>query len=149
MMATLEALRDALATIEGVASCKIGTEANISPDDYPLIRIVPSRIIAGRPYHGRSAETFIYFGHDTSNSEGLELVYELSFALEAEILTVLRSLGHRYLETIADSDELPTYKMMAVRCDLIAPNTAPPAPAPAPSPAPPAPAPAPAPDPAP
>ena len=48
-MTALEAARDALALIAGVASCKIGLEANISPADYPLIRVVPSRLTPGRP----------------------------------------------------------------------------------------------------
>ena len=60
MMAALEAARDALAAIAGVASCKIGLEANISPASYPLIRLVPARITPGRPYGNRTAEVLIY-----------------------------------------------------------------------------------------
>jgi hypothetical protein len=48
VMTTLEAARDAMALIAGVASCKIGLESNISPADYPLIRVVPSRLTPGR-----------------------------------------------------------------------------------------------------
>ena len=43
MMAALEAVRNALAALPGVTTCKIGMEDNISPADYPLIRIVPGR----------------------------------------------------------------------------------------------------------
>jgi hypothetical protein len=136
MMTTLETARDALAAITGVASCKIGLEANISPLDYPMIRLVPARIVPGRPYHGREAETLIYFGAQTTNSEGLEQVYEDLFALEAEILNVLRSLDARYRETVTDEDRLDAYKLMVIRADLLAANTAPPPPPPAPAPAP-------------
>ncbi len=134
MMAALEAARDALALIDGVASCKIGLEANLSPADYPMIRLVPARIIPGRPYHARECETLIYFGAPIANSEGMEEVYESLFALEAEILTVLRGLDARYRETITDEDRLDAYKIMAIRVDLIGVNVAPPAPAPAPAP---------------
>lgn len=137
MLAALETARDALAGIAGIVSCKIGSEPNISPNDYPLIRLVPVRILPGRPYHGRSAEVNIIFGVDTTRSEGLELVYQEMFALEDKILTVLKTLGGRYLETLTDNDSLPTYKMMAIRCELQTVNAAPPPPpAPAPAPAP-------------
>lgn len=121
MMATLEAARDALAAIDGVASCKIGLEKGISPADYPLIRLVPDRITPGRPYGDRTAITTIYIGWDISQGDetgGLEAVYTELFALESEILAVLKTLQGRYLETITDSDELPTFKLMAVRCEL-------------------------------
>lgn len=135
MFAVLETARDALALIDGVASCKIGIEANLGPGDYPMIRLVPTRLIAGRPYHARECETLIYFGAPIANSEGMEAVYESLFALEAEILTVLRALGARYRETITDEDRLDAYKLMVIRADITGGNTAPPAP-PAPAPAP-------------
>lgn len=129
MYATLEAARDALAVISGVASCKIGIEANISPADYPMIRLVPVRLTPGRPYHDRTCEVLIYFGARIAASEGLEAVYEALFDLEAEILTVVKTLEGRYRETITDEDRLDTYKLMAARVDLVGGNTAPPVPA--------------------
>lgn len=125
MMATLEAVRDALALIPGVASCKVGLEANIGPADYPLVRLVPSRIIAGRPYHARECETLIYFGAPIANSEGMEAVYTSLFALEAEILAVLKAQGARYRETVTDEDRLDAYKLMAIRADIVGANAAP------------------------
>ena len=118
VMAELEATRDALAKIAGVASCKIGLEANISPADYPLIRVVPSRITPGTPYGNRTSEVLIYFGAATANSEGLEEVYADLFDLENSILRVVRTLGGRYRETITDEDRMDTYKFMAARVDL-------------------------------
>ncbi len=118
-MATLETARDALALIAGVASCKIGLEANISPADYPLIRLVPSRLTPGKPYGNRTIETLIYFGAQTAKSEGLETVYDDLFTLEAAIMVEIQSLGGRYRETITDEDRVEGgYKLMVIRCEL-------------------------------
>lgn len=118
MMATLEALRDALAGISGVQSCKIGVEANISPADYPMIRIVPVRMTAGKPYGHRTAELQILFGARLAASQGLENVYSALLALDAAIIEVLRATGAKYLETITDEDRLDAYKLMTIRAEL-------------------------------
>jgi hypothetical protein len=118
MMTVLEAARDDLATIPGVKSCAIGVEPNISPADYPMIRIVPSRITPGAPYGKRTAETLIYFGINKTTSEGLESVYEALFELEALILSKMQALGHRYIETITDEDRLDAFKLMTIRIEL-------------------------------
>lgn len=130
MYAALEAARDALADCATLAaaalltpaagSCKIGLEEGISPLDYPLIRLVPSRVTPGQPYGKRTIETLIYFGVPIANSQGLEAVYEGLSDFEAEILAVVKALGGRYLETVTDEDRLDTYKLMAVRCSLAA-----------------------------
>jgi hypothetical protein len=127
MIAALEAARDALADIDGVVTCKIGIEAGISPADYPMIRLVPSRITPGKPYSNRTAECLIYFGQDTSASEagGLEAVYAELFGLEAEIIEQIKALGGRYIETVTDEDRLDTYKLFAVRCELQSVQTTP------------------------
>ena len=132
MMPALEGLRDALATIPGVNSCKIGLEANISPADYPLIRVVPSR---GDAKHQdvqgnlvmRGMETLIYFGLPVSETDngGLEGVYRALFDLEAAIVgkfvpAPAGTLSIEYLETITDEDRLDTYKVMALRCRVAA-----------------------------
>jgi hypothetical protein len=124
MMAALEAVRDQLAAIAGVASCKIGLEANISPASYPLIRLVPARIVPGKPYAGRTGETLIYFGTQTANSQGLEFVYSELFDLEASMLEILRANGCRYVETITDEDRLDAYKLMTMRVDIPEPSLA-------------------------
>lgn len=117
-MTTLTAARDSLATIPGVASCKVGLEANISPADYPLIRVVPSRLTPGKPYSARTVETLIYFGAQTAKSEGLETVYGDLFDLETAIIAKIKALGGRYRETITDEDRLDAYKLMTIRCEL-------------------------------
>ena len=118
MMQDLETARDALAQIDGVASCAIGLEANIGPADYPMIRIVPVRVTPGKGYSARTCECNIYFGAPIANSEGMLSVYESLFALEAEILAVLKTLHGRYVETVTDEDRLDTYNLMAIRCEI-------------------------------
>jgi hypothetical protein len=119
MMTLLETLRDALATIPGVASCKIGLEANISPADYPLIRVVPTRIVDGRALNYRRAECLIYFGMDQAESEnGLEAVYSALFSTESLIREIVENNGGLCIETLTDEDRLDTYKLMAVRCEV-------------------------------
>mgnify|MGYP007024625465 FL=1 len=127
MLAVLQAARDALALIPDVASCKIGLEQGITAADYPLIRLVPSRITPGRPYNNRTAETLIYFGMDVTGADagGLEAVYAALFGLEAEIIERLRALGHRYIETITDEDRLDAYKLMTIRAELVGAQPAP------------------------
>lgn len=117
-MDALNDFRDNLAQIRGVASCKIGIEPNISPVDYPLIRIVPSRITPGRPYGNRTVEALVYFGMDTATSEGLEQVYADLWELERAILDVLHAAGGRYIETLTDEDRLDAYKLMTIRCEI-------------------------------
>lgn len=123
-MSTIEATRDALAGIAGVASCKIGLEPNISPSDYPLIRVVPSRLTPGKPYAGRTIETLVYFGAQTATSEGLETVYSDLFELESSIIGEIQALGGRYIETITDEDRLDAYKLMTIRADMPDPAAA-------------------------
>jgi hypothetical protein len=124
-MDTLTAARDALALIPGVASCKVGMEDNISPSDYPLIRLVPSTLTPGAPYGARTIDTLITFGAQVTESEGLESVYAALFDLELAIREAVRALGGRYLTTVTDQDALPfvdgrpsPYKLMAVRVEL-------------------------------
>lgn len=127
MMTLLESLRDALAAIPGVQSCKIGLEANISPDDYPIVRLVPSRAGYGAAYSQRQVELLIYFGlpiqpfddvPDDSGRVQLEKLYAALFDLETAIMTAISQAGGRYVETITDEDRLETYKLMAVRAEI-------------------------------
>lgn len=127
MMALLESLKASLATIPGVATCRIGLEENITPDDYPIIRIVPSLASTGAAYAHRKIEMLIYFGMpiqpfddapDTAGRVRLEKLYAALFDLEAVIIASIGQAGAHYVETITDEDRIDTYKLMAVRCDV-------------------------------
>lgn len=126
MMTLLESLKASLATIPGIASCKIGLEDGISPDQYPLIRIVPVGV-KQLDLARRRVDTLIYFGMpvqafddvpDASSRVRLEKVYASLFETEALILAKLRTFQSRYDETITDEDRLDTYKLMAIRCQV-------------------------------
>lgn len=117
-MTWLTDTRDALADITGVTTCRIGWEANISPADWPLIRITPERITPGRPYAGRTGSVLIYLGIPITEAEGLEEVYEQLLEFEAEVLLVLQTIGARYIETVAEPDEPTTYKRLAIRAEI-------------------------------
>lgn len=121
----LLAARDALAALDDVASCRVGFEEPISPADYPLVRLVPSRFTPGRAVGYRTCELLVYFGDAIANSEGLEEVYRGLFAMEKRIIDTLRPLGARYVETLTDEDRLSSYKLMVIRCELPVANSAP------------------------
>lgn len=124
MWTELAALRDALADIEGVKTCKVGIESGMSPADYPMIRVVPIRITPGKPYNHRTAEVRIYFGMDLGETEGdgtncgLEYVYRSLDTLEGSIITTIKAEGGRYIDTVTDEDRLDTFKVMVVRCEI-------------------------------
>lgn len=116
--AKMEELAMELERIEFVNSVKIGIEPNISPEDYPLIRIVPQRLTPSAPYNQRLCETGIYFGAATHQAEGMEKVYDNLFYMEERIIEAVKKLGGKYFETITDEDRLDTYKLMFIRADL-------------------------------
>jgi len=126
----LERLRDALAILPGVQSCKIGLEANLSPDDYPIIRIVPSTL---RPHPERrwlmECEALIYYGapiqpfDDAPDSQGrtrLEKLYAALLELDASIRATVSGRYFEPAETTLDEDRLETYKLMALKVKVIA-----------------------------
>lgn len=123
--AELLAMRDAMALLDSVASCQIGMEAAISPEHYPLVRLVPSRFTAGKPFGHRTCETLVYFGAKIANSQGLEEVYRGLFEMEKQLLEVIRERGARYIETLTDEDRLDTYKLMVIRCEVNVATVAP------------------------
>jgi hypothetical protein len=129
----LTLLKTTLATLPGVASCKIGIEANVTAADYPLIRIVPTRLSAESPDFAKATLAItIYFGDQLLEAaDGLEAVYAGLLTLDAAIReaalfdtvgtawTVGQQLTVTYLDTVFDEDRLPgRYKMMASRFEV-------------------------------
>jgi hypothetical protein len=127
--AQLTLMKTLLAALPGVASCAIGLEAAITPADYPLIRIVPTRLLPqGVGQDRRQLEVTLYFGSALLEGyDGLETVYEVLLGREAQIndlmtlalVTAARDQGAylktEYIETICDEDRLPHYKLFAMR----------------------------------
>lgn len=128
----LTQIKATLTELPGVASCAIGIEANITPSDYPLVRIVPTRLTPYDDVGDRALlAVTVYFGAALLEaSDGLEAVYEELLALEAAIreavlFTAQRAawqtgtrMTARFIDTITDEDRLPHYKMMASRFEV-------------------------------
>ena len=117
VMQLLEKIRDRLALVSGVNTCKIGIEANMPPDDYPIVRLVPG-VVRNGSISMRQCDLTIYFGQPIHEFEdGLESLYASMFELEARLLDALRSMGLHlvYEETLLDEDRVDLYKMMAIR----------------------------------
>lgn len=120
----LEALRDQLAMVPGVASCRIGLEANMTPADYPMVRIVPSRISPAKMLGRRNVDALIYFGqpiHEFTSIEGLQGQYGALLAMETAIIDAAEQTPTAtvlYRETVLDEDRVDAYKLMAMRVEI-------------------------------
>lgn len=118
LMTALETLRDRLALVDGVKTCRIGMESTITPDDYPIVRIVPSRIEQGQSLDGRKCEALIYFGVPLHEfDQGLESLYSELLDLEAALIQAAVYQSGVYctwIETIMDEDRTEAFKMLAL-----------------------------------
>lgn len=118
----LENMKTALSTIDGIETCKIGLEADLVPTDYPMIRIVPSKITPSRTLGRRRAEVLVYFGADLQEFEGgLEATYAALSEMEEAIITAAGqspAFGAVHLDTTMDEDRIEAYKLMALRFDV-------------------------------
>lgn len=121
-LAPLVALRDALAVIPGVQTCKIGLESNMTPEDYPIVRLVPSTIRNGGALTRRRVGVLIYFGKPIHEfTAGLEDLWAELLDMERQVIDVVETtpgLAGFYLETITDEDRIDAYKLMAVRAEV-------------------------------
>lgn len=128
---TLQAVRDHLGTLAGVTTSRIGLESNMTPADYPIIRIVPGRLSNGPTMARRKIEALVYFGqpiHEftgepaSQDTTGLEELYAGLLAMESEIISALRTVPGGvscvYLDTILDEDRTDAYKLLAIRCEI-------------------------------
>jgi hypothetical protein len=115
----LATLRTRMAAVPGVATSLIGLEPTINPDDYPIVRIVPSRVRADGLK--RVADVLVYFGapvHEADN--GVEAVYDALLEMETDVIAALSGNGFqcKYVETITDEDRLEHFKLMVVRAEM-------------------------------
>lgn len=133
MWTELVTMRDALAAITGVETCKIGDEKGKSPADYPAVRLIPTRFSPDKSYNFINVELQIRFAMDIVETQeaggvcGLEYVYQKLLALDEDIKKIVKAQGGRYIDTITDQDLLnEPFKYMALRCEIRAarPETA-------------------------
>lgn len=115
----LETLRARFATIPGVQTSGIGIEPNISPESYPIVRVVPARVRADG--QRRRAEVLVYFGAPVHESTGgIDDVYAALLTMEEQVIAALAGNGFhaRYVETITDEDRIEHFKLMAVVAEV-------------------------------
>lgn len=111
----------ALAGVGGAKTVRLGLEANVTPDDYPIVRLVPTRAapLANHPH--RKVEVLVYFGDRLLDFDGLAAVYARLLDLEEQIVAVVGSgAGWKavHVDTVFDEDRLPAYKIAAARFDV-------------------------------
>lgn len=118
----LVGLRDRLALIEGINTCKIGLERGLSPDDYPIIRLVPTRFNRLTQSQSRMEMTVFFGVPVTESDQGLEPLYQDLIELEKTIKDEIK-IGNDYMikhiDTITDEDRLDHYKIFASRFEVV------------------------------
>ena len=91
----------------------------MTPADYPMVRIVPSKVSYAAVLGRRKVDCLVYFGTPVHEfSAGLEALYADLLALEALLIDAATSGSTyycEYLETIADEDRVDGFKLMAMR----------------------------------
>lgn len=123
--AILTDIKDALDGIAGVATCKIGLEQGISPADYPILRIVPTKREHGAALGRTKLRILVYFGAATAEADqGLEEVYEQLDTLEAALITALETPSEPFTAiwqgTTYDGDTLEGgYKVAAAEFTVV------------------------------
>ena len=116
MYEVLLAIKAELENIANIKTCKIGLEDDISPNDYPLIRIVAASN-DGLNYLHEKFTVKIYYGFDLNEYDGMEIIYEKLYALEKDIRDAIApELTGEYVckwkNTISDEDRLEGYKVL-------------------------------------
>ncbi len=118
-MTTIEILRDIktkLTGINGINTVQIGLEKATHPQDYPIIRIVPSK--TGQNDY---MDFGIYFGDNLNANGGMEAIYEAHSAWEQAIKEALHfqevepSLVIEFVDTILDEDRFENFKISCSR----------------------------------
>jgi len=116
---SLTTLRTSLAGVAGVVTCKVGLESNMTPADYPMVRIVPSKVADDTTLGRRRTEVLIYFGQPIHEfTDGIESLWSSHLAMEALLVDkALRTanISFEYIDTVLDEDRIDAYKVMAIR----------------------------------
>lgn len=119
VIAILNQIATDLAAVSGVQTSRVGIEPAISPADYPIIRVVPTKLQPSEMLPRRRIEVLIYYGAKVPLLEGMPAVYAALCAMEQAIIDIMESGQGGYLaefqETITDEDRLETYKLFASR----------------------------------
>lgn len=119
VMAILNQIAADLEAVSGVTTSKVGLEPTINPNDYPIVRVVPTKLEYSAALGRRKIEVTIYYGAKLQPFDGMAAVYEALCTMEQEIIDILQNgqggYTANFLGTITDEDRLETYKLFASR----------------------------------
>ncbi len=113
----LQAVKTLLTDINGITSVEIGIEPNLSPSQYPMIRIVPIRSETSDRFYGAEKTLIdIYIGTHQNKADGLEANYAQLNAWEQEIKHRIATNTNppfiQWKTTQHDEDRLPGVKVL-------------------------------------
>ncbi len=87
--------------------------------DYPMVRIVPSKIADGTNLQQRGTEVLVYFGQPIHEfTTDLEGQWQSLLAMEDAILKKLQAspgFFFGYRDTFLDEDRIEAYKVLVIR----------------------------------
>lgn len=120
----LAGIRDACGQIPEVNTCQIGLETPITPDAYPIMRVVMS---VARPHNddpfAPMMEIIVYYGEYVRplKSAEIDAQHEWLMAVEEKLISAVIP-GHgwrgRWVETVWDEDRVPGIKLHASRFEV-------------------------------
>lgn len=122
-----EIYSEVLESLKGieVKSSKLGIEANISPSEYPIIRVVPTLSkLDELNGHSKTLYFSVFVGDKLTQNKGLSFMYEKLYAYENEIIKALHNKVLkdnslvRYKETKDDEDELLNFKVLKLSFEV-------------------------------
>ncbi len=117
-------VKTALAAVSGVKTCRIGIENGLSPDDYPIIRVVPRRVEPGAAITRRNVTVLVYFGLPVSEADGgLEAVYSALCDMADNIRNAMdaaTAFCATWQDTDFDEDQIEYFKLGVSRFLVVA-----------------------------
>jgi hypothetical protein len=120
----MDSMKAKLSGVAGVCTCKIGIEAGLSPDDYPIIRLVPARF-SMPDRQTVLIHLTVYYGMPlTEGDDGLESLYLALLEMETAIKAAIHAgdgYYAKFIDTITDEDRLEQYKLFASRFEISVP----------------------------
>lgn len=129
----LKEIENQLKGIKGIKTLKIGLEPNLSPSDYPIIRIVPSEVKLSDDFDLWACDISfsVYFGAQLHDKIGLDKIYKELYALEYEIKERLHNFQFepnesrtrggglcRFVITRDDGDTLKNFKILVSEFEI-------------------------------
>lgn len=116
--------KEALSGINGIQTIAIGIEPNITPRDYPMIRILP---IDARPDQSigdyERVQLDIYIGlADKFDKDGYEQIYETLESFERQVkdrLNTDNNAAFFWKFTKQDEDRLQNVKVIVCRFEVV------------------------------